>query len=137
MLVRIIPVIMVIVFAVFAIIFTIIKSSYSSQLVSLMNSDCERVSNKIEVWSNECRDTLELIAIQYENGHFVNNENYTSYISGEWFKVQCNVAAAEMSVIDIIRDGFEGRTDEIGSDILANFILALFRRIEFHGGLRG
>ena len=80
MLVRIIPVIMVIVFAVFAIIFTIIKSSYSSQLVSLMNSDCERVSNKIEVWSNECRDTLELIAIQYENGHFVNNENYTSYM---------------------------------------------------------
>jgi hypothetical protein len=45
------------------------------------------------------------------------------------------IAAAEWSVIDIVRDGLEGRTDEIGSDILANFLIALFRRIEYHAGL--
>lgn len=45
------------------------------------------------------------------------------------------VTAAELSVIDIVRDGLNGRTKDIGSDILANFLMALFRRIEYRAGL--
>ena len=39
--------------------------------------------------------------------------------------------AAEMSVYDVVRDGYYGRTDRMGSDILANLLLALFRRTEY------
>ena len=81
MLIRIIPVLMIIVFIVFFVIYMLINSSYTGQIVSRMNSDCERVSNKIEVWSNQCRETLDLIAVQYENGHFIDNENYTNYMN--------------------------------------------------------
>jgi len=45
------------------------------------------------------------------------------------------LTAAEMSISDTVLNGYYGTTDRIGSDILANFIMALFRRSEYYVGL--
>ncbi len=81
-LLRVIPVLTVIVFLIFFVIFISITKSYTNQISDKMNSQCESICNKIEVWSNTCLSSLETIADQYENGFFVNDENYTEYMSG-------------------------------------------------------
>lgn len=45
------------------------------------------------------------------------------------------IYAAEASIFDVIMDAITGNTDRIGEDILANFIMVLFRRTEFYAGL--
>lgn len=45
------------------------------------------------------------------------------------------ITAAEMSINDTILNGYYGTTDRIGSDILIDFIMALFRRSEYYVGL--
>ncbi len=81
-LLRVIPALTIIVFLIFFIIFNTITKSYTEQIADKMNSQCKSISNKIEVWSNECLSSLQTIAIQYENGFFVNDKNYTQYMSG-------------------------------------------------------
>lgn len=45
------------------------------------------------------------------------------------------ITAAEMSISDTVLNGYYGTTDRIGTDILTNFIMALFRRSEYYVGL--
>ena len=82
-LLNVIPLLMVIVFVIFFIIFTRVRTSYTKQLEKGMMSSCESVSRKIEVWSNYCISTLELIANQYETGYLGDENNYTAYME-EW-----------------------------------------------------
>lgn len=43
--------------------------------------------------------------------------------------------AAGMSVADAVVDGLSGHPEDIGSDILGNLLLVVFRRVEFYGGV--
>ena len=43
--------------------------------------------------------------------------------------------AAGLSVYDVVRDGYYGETDRIGSDILTNFVMSLFRKSEYYIGV--
>ena len=43
--------------------------------------------------------------------------------------------AAGNSILDVIGDSASGRSNEIGSDVLANLVVALFRRTEYFAGI--
>ncbi len=122
-LINVIPLLMIIVFGIFFIIFTKVQTSYSRQLDKAMMSSCESVSRKIEVWSNHCISTLNLIANQYETGYLGDENNYTAYME-EWAETLMTGSEGVYVVYDdkdgttLSHDGKEFWPEYIGSDWL-------------------
>ncbi|MCR4744309.1 MAG: cache domain-containing protein, partial [Lachnospiraceae bacterium] len=79
-LMKIIPILVVIVFAIFTIIYVNINVSYSKQIVDRMNGECQSVTNKVQVWSNEALAVLNTLADQVGNGYLGDNENIIAYM---------------------------------------------------------
>ena len=79
-LMKIIPILVVIVFAIFTIIYVNINVSYSKQIVERMNGECQSVTNKVQVWSNEALAVLNTVADQVGHGYLGDNENIIAYM---------------------------------------------------------
>ncbi len=122
-LINVIPLLMIIVFGIFFIIFAKVKTSYIKQMDKAMMSSCESVSRKIEVWSNHCISTLNLIANQYETGYLGDENNYTAYME-EWAETLMTGSEGVYVVYDdeegttLSHDGKEFWPEYIGSDWL-------------------